>query len=279
MWRSHADEDPIEGWEPTPFDPDTRNVAHWAFRGLVLLLIAGMAAGAAWYITGWREANRRAAVDAVVASATRLQSTVDDVAAAIADLPDPSLAAPDVSALADFDVAARDLFETASALDPNHPRTGPLRMKAIETAQQALEIETVLGDAVAYAAAFRLLVEPPDLPSRVAESAIPETAATTAEWVIGFADGAAGLPTIPLLDQHRSLVEEVAGRLPAWQESYLDAIRRGDEQAALTQLAQVRTWLDELESSWSSAAQEVGRWTEEAIRVLEARLGEITPEA
>lgn len=270
LWQSGGEALPIEGWEIGGFDEDRRSVTRWLVRGaFALTLVAGLLA-LVWYVAGWRGLQLQAGTEAVTVVVAELDAASNELTGVIEDLGDgridnPGLAA---TALGNVDATARTLFDAAAEL----PTDSSLRSSTLTVAQQALDIESAIGDAVAYGTAFSLVAEPPEFHTPDSQEDIPTIAAGIAWWVGRFVDGAASLPKHPLLDEHRLSVSEFAGTLESWQASYLDALRRGDTEAAEKHRIEIVSGLDSLGEAWVSAAGDVAAWGDSAIEVLDGRL-------
>jgi len=270
LWQSGGEALPIEGWEIGGFDEDRRSATRWLVRGaFTLALVAGLLA-LIWYVAGWRGLQLQAGTEAVTEVATDLDQASDELAGVIEDLGDGRIDNPGLAATAvgNVNATARALFDTAAEL----PTDSSLRGATLTVAQQALDIESAIGDAVAYGTAFSLVAEPPEFHTPDSQEDIPTIAAGIAWWVGRFVDGAASLPKHPLLDEHRLSVSAFAGTLESWQASYLDALRRGDAEAAEKYRIELESGLDSLVEAWASAAGDVSAWGASAIEVLEGRL-------
>lgn len=278
LWEASGESDPIDGWELSRFEFDRSSLGRWITRVVVGLTALAVIGAGAWYATGWQNTRSQSQVQATFAAAADVSRATERLSGAIEDLADGQLSDSELAttALADLDGSARRLFESASALDPAGTESGPLRRAALEASQQALELESTLGDAFAYGKGIELILPPPLLPTELEPEAVPEYAATAASWVSRFVEGAHSLPTHPMLETHRDDMTELAAGLEDWQAGYLDALRSGDTGQARQHAEALRSHLSELEQEWSVAAAEIANWGAAAIDVLDSRLEELS---
>lgn len=275
LWDSD-ETTPIEGWIVSEFAPE-RKGSHTARILVTAALVVALAAvGAWWLVTAQDRANTNAMRD-VTADVLAVTDAAGGVARAADDLADGAIADPLAAtrSLSDLNGSARALFDDASALSGEALRA--TRLRAVDAAQQALAVESGLGDAVAYEAAIHLLLQRPDLPITAADEELPVVAADTAAWVSRFVDGAAGLPGHPLLEAHRADVAALADTLADWQARYLDGLRTGNATGAEREAASLLAELDGIESSWEATATRVADWSRGELATLRAALDALTP--
>lgn len=275
LWDTSEESTPIEGWQLTDFEHGTdAPLFRRVLLGVALLAVVGIAG---WL--GWQRWQEAAAADlgAVSQQAAALAATSAAAENVAADLGDGVIGEPLAAAttLGSLDAEARELFDLASELPADAVRAE--RLRALDAAQQALDVEAGLGDAVAYEAAFHLLLVEPDLPIEANDDRIPVIAADIAAWVSRFVDGASGLPGHPLLAYHRDEVQTLAATLPDWQSSYLDALRRGDDTAAAARVDELMSSLDELEAAWTTAGGRVADWAAGELATLHTTLSALNP--
>jgi hypothetical protein len=275
LWDSD-ETTPIDGWVVSDFVPDRKGSHTLRILLVVALVVAGVAGPAWWFLTSQDRANA-AAMEAVTADVVAVTEAAAGVERAATDLADGALDVPldATRSLSDLNGAARALFDDASVLGGDAARA--TRLRAVDAAQQALAVESGLGDAVAYEAAIQLLLERPDLPLAVDDETLPVVAADTAAWVSRFVDGAAGLPGHSLLEAHRADVATFADGLADWQAGYLDRLRSGDAAGAEAEASTLLAGLDGIETSWGTTAARVADWSRGEIATLRAALATLTP--
>ncbi|GIU92521.1 MAG: hypothetical protein KatS3mg011_1427 [Acidimicrobiia bacterium] len=280
MWQTAADLPELDEWVPNvDIDPDRADTRRRILRLLAVLVLLGLAGGIGWYATRWQENRQTAALATVAATADGLAQAAARLHETVTELADLGSPLSDPAVTAQYDEASRELFETASRLDPNQPRTGSVRALALETAQQALEIEQVVGDALTYRSALVALLQPPDLPADANSRDVPQVVADVTDWVGRFRSTVDAMPGSPLLDTHRRLMAETATWLESWQTGYADALREGDAGSARFHIDLLERRLRAVEVAWSDTSQELIEWATEAFQVLSERLTELSTRA
>lgn len=162
-------------------------------------------------------------------------SLATDPATALATITGGAVSTANIEARAD------DLNDTISEQLPDPiPLTSADPIEALRPSQAALakipdpsvDISTRITDVVTYRALFAEAFRFPTLPTSGDEILIAELRPELTQIIRTSDNTVKQLPDDPVFADHKSSALDVVDRLPSWQESYLDALRRQDAEAA-----------------------------------------------
>jgi hypothetical protein len=187
----------------------------------------------------------------------------------VADLADGAVADPLAAstALARLDESARTMFAAVGDL-PADEEIAPIREQAVTQASGALELGSILSEAVAYSAAVQLITRPVDLPTETDIDGLPSVTGAVTGWVGNFISGVSTLPGNDFTDTHRSALSALADSLSDWQAAYLDSLRGRDPERASARIDELETQIRFVRESWSTAAASISEWADQRIETL-----------
>jgi hypothetical protein len=239
----------------------SRRPFRWAVV-LALLLFVGAVIAAVVLLprAAEREAElvaadyRRALVDLrnvlpatqeALADITDTTSTDEAVAGAVPTTAELSAASHNVTTLA---------TEPLPSTLPFVPR-GPL--EDLEPTREAMVLAGAAGDIIAvrlghgfaYRTTVPMLLATPELPDEADSSTINELSVTLAESLADTSQLVSQLPEDPAFRDVKAMADSATIRFAAWQPEYLDALRRGDIDAAAALILE----LDEMRSGLADA--------------------------
>jgi hypothetical protein len=159
------------------------------------------------------------AANGLATSLTRLDPILADATTDVAEA---------TSLLISVDTAARDLFDaTASLTDGTEQQV--LRQSAGSLAQRALQLESLVGEALSYRLVLNPLWRSPDLAGVTDPT---QAAVAISAWEAQLADMSAILPDAAELSSHVQQVAEFVGGIEAWRIRYIDALAVDDVAGA-----------------------------------------------
>jgi hypothetical protein len=126
------------------------------------------------------------------------------------------------------DDSARRLFDAAAQLG-DEPEQQVLRQSATSLAERALDLESLIGDALSYRLVLNPLWRSPQLVGLVDPT---QAAAAIATWQSQLGDMAETLPLTPALADHVSLVRDFIADLDDWRFGYMDSLAVDDLASA-----------------------------------------------
>jgi hypothetical protein len=169
------------------------------------------------------------------------------------------------------DDSARLLFDAAAQLGDN-PEQQVLRQSATSVAERALDLESLLGDALSYRLVLNPLWRSPELAGLVDAT---QAAAAIATWQSQLGDMADTLPRTPELSGHVTLVQEFIADLDDWRFGYMDALAVDDLAGAEAAVADLEGQLALLAQSGEETLTTIFADAGVERRSLLANLGSI----
>jgi hypothetical protein len=259
LWEETADAPPLEGWmsaDPLSSVPE-RNPIRFVSLGLI-----GAAAAAVVLAIGLLFGS-------IGSDSETLSSEAEALAAAITAF-DVAAVTPDFSAM---DTAARRVLNAADALEVGDPD----RAVAIDAAGRVLDVERTLSDALSYETGFVVFVGRPALPNDAREDELSDVSGEFTSWVTDFRRVLDSAPAERAFADHSSAIATFEAGIGQVQAAYLDALRAGDDVAAVEQLAIVDEMVGELQRSMAAAvtgSERASRSSLEQVTTMLARLAE-----
>ncbi|MDH3518475.1 MAG: hypothetical protein OEM66_06080 [Acidimicrobiia bacterium] len=255
LWTQHGEAVAVDNWTPQEVALDDRKARP--ARVIALMVAITLATGAAWWATIGRDAAAAGQLSQVHGEGRSLEAALAGLDYVRSDMEDGRVddRTTAAMALAALDRHARSLFTAASTLPADGSSTA--RFVAVDIAQVALEIESLVGDTTAYQTGFEVAAELPEFPVAAELAEVPSVAGDTAWWIAEFREAVAALPSADGLSAHRDAGVALAAALDEWQVGYLDALAAGDQAAAESALAALGTQLDMLKAQLASRVSEV----------------------
>jgi hypothetical protein len=268
LWNLSPDED-ILGWAPEELDSTLVNSGLRVRKILLLSTVALIVVLAGWRVLTWDGTRLAESMDAVTENSSRLVDDVEGLRGPVADLADGAVADPLAAsaALARLDESARTMFAAVGDL-PADEEIAPIREQAVTQASGALELGSILSEAVAYSAAVQLITRPVDLPTETDIDGLPSVTGAVTGWVGNFISGVSTLPGNDFTDTHRSALSALADSLSDWQAAYLDSLRGRDPERASARIDELETQIRFVRESWSTAAASISEWADQRIETL-----------
>jgi hypothetical protein len=156
------------------------------------------------------------------------------------------------TALVDVDIASRGLFEAASRLDPNTDQE--MRSAAISVAEQSLDLQSQITQALSYRLVLGPLWRTPDMAALTDPA---DAAEALAPWQAQIKDLEPSLPDQGSLAGHATEVSTFIGDIDSWVPAYLDSLAVGDTTAAAAALETLESRLAGLAHSAEAVIAEV----------------------
>ena len=152
--------------------------------------------------------------------------------------------------------AARTMFGHASNL-PTTDEWADLRSETVSLSDRSIATARLLSRTTSYVATIGVMFNRPAYPLTADDTELGDVAEMTAVWVSRFIATSSSLPDVNALDGHREEIDALAARLPAWQSTYLDALRAGDVDAAGATVGDLDQTILALEADLSDGLQSI----------------------
>ncbi|MBT8200204.1 MAG: sporulation initiation factor Spo0A C-terminal domain-containing protein [Acidimicrobiia bacterium] len=198
-----------------------------------------------------------------------------DPATPVETLTSGSVSASTVEARAD------DLSDAvAEPLPDPIPLTSADPIEALKPARNALakipgpagDINSRIIDVITYRTLFDEAFEFPTLPTGADEIEIAELRPELTQIIRTSTNSIKQLPDDPAFASHKQAALSVVDRLPSWQESYLDALRRQDAEAAQELRFEIGQRVGSVKASLPQVLRDLEVQLDQEIGAVEQRL-------
>ena len=258
MWTANPEAVDITGWTLHEIDTEGSVVARRVFIGTVLTVGLALLVASAWFLAGRGDATVEATLGEIDDASGALFETLTSAEPVIADFATGDLSDREGAAAVStaLDAAARTLFGHASNL-PTTDEWADLRSTTVSLSDRSIATARLLSRTTSYMATIDVMFNRPAYPLTADDTEIGDVAEMTAVWVSRFIATSSSLPEVNALESHRSEIDALASRLPAWQSTYLDALRGGDVEAAGAAVGDLEQTILGLEADLNEAVQAI----------------------